>query len=209
MALILVGFCFKVAVAPFHVWTPDVYQGAPTPVTAFMSVGPKAAGFAALIRVLFQTMPPDLAPWTQLLLASSILTMIIGNLGAVPQTNVKRMLAYSSIAHAGYMLIGIIAANQPGLSAILFYPVAYALMNIGAFTVVAIIAETGDRRVDLADYKGLGFRHPILSFPLTICLVSLAGIPSTAGFIGKFFLFSAAIQKHTSPWSSWPCWPAW
>ena len=196
VALILVGFCFKVALAPFQVWTPDVYQGAPTPVATFMSVGPKAAGFAALIRVLFQTMPPDLAPWTQLLLASSILTMLIGNLGAVPQTNVKRMLAYSSIAHAGYILIGVIAANQTGLSAILFYAVAYALMNIGAFTVVAIVGGAGDRRVDLEDFKGLGFRHPVLSFPLTVCLVSLAGIPATAGFIGKFFLFSAAIQRQ-------------
>jgi NADH-quinone oxidoreductase subunit N len=196
VALILVGFCFKVAAAPFQVWTPDVYQGAPTAVTAFMSVGPKAAGFAALIRVLFQTMPADLAPWTQLLLASSILTILIGNLGAIPQTNVKRMLAYSSIAHAGYILIGVVAANQTGLSAILFYTVAYALMNIGAFAIVAIVGGSGDRRVDLEDFKGLGFRQPLLSFPLTICLVSLAGIPTTAGFIGKFFLFSAAIQRQ-------------
>jgi len=196
LALVLVGLCFKVSAAPFHVWTPDVYQGAPTLVTAFMSVGPKAAGFAALIRVLFQLVPADLPLWTQLLLVSSVLTMLIGNLGAIPQSNVKRMLAYSSIAHAGYILIGFVAANETGLTAVLFYAVAYALMNLGAFTVVALVGGAGDQAVELEHFRGLGFRQPLLSVPLTLCLVSLAGIPATAGFIGKFFLLGAAVREE-------------
>lgn len=199
VALVVVGFAFKVAVAPFHVWTPDVYEGAPVPVTAFMSAGPKAAGFAALLRVLFQFLPAGLAPWTQFLMVTAILTMLIGNLAAVSQTNVKRMLAYSSIAHAGYILIGATAGTTAGLAALLFYLAAYALMNIGAFTIVGIIAGPGEERVDLDDYQGLGFRYPVLTLPLTVCLVSLAGIPSTAGFIGKFFLFSAAVERGMYP----------
>jgi NADH-quinone oxidoreductase subunit N len=196
IGLVIVGFSFKVAAAPFHVWTPDVYEGAPTPVTAFMSVGPKAAGFAALIRLLFQLVPAGMPAWTQLLLVSSVLTMLVGNLGALPQRNIKRMLAYSSIAHAGYLIIGLVAANPTGLSAMLFYFAAYLLMNIGAFAVVALVSGPGETRVAIDDYRGLGFREPLLSFPLTICLVSLAGIPATAGFIGKFFLFSAAVEKE-------------
>ncbi|MBN2432229.1 MAG: NADH-quinone oxidoreductase subunit N [Acidobacteria bacterium] len=193
--LIIVGFCFKVAVVPFQVWAPDVYEGAPTPITGFLSVASKMAGFAALIRILFQVLPHDLPQWVQLLVVSSILTMWIGNLSALTQTNIKRMLAYSSIAHAGYILIGIVAANQTGITAILYYAVAYALMNLGAFTIITILSGRDDRRVTLEDYKGIGFQYPQLSFPLTICLISLAGIPTTAGFIGKFFLFSAAVEE--------------
>ena len=196
IGLVVVGFSFKVAAAPFHVWTPDVYEGAPTPVTAFMSVGPKAAGFAALVRILFQLVPPDQPVWTQLLLVSAVLTMLVGNLGAIPQRNIKRLLAYSSIAHAGYLLIGLVTASVTGLAAMLFYFAAYLLMNIGAFTVVALVSGPGETRVAIDDYRGLGFRQPLLSFPLTICLVSLAGIPATAGFIGKFFLFSAAVERE-------------
>jgi len=196
IGLVVAGFSFKVAAAPFHVWTPDVYEGAPTPVTAFMSVGPKAAGFAALIRILFQLVPPDQPVWTQLLLVSAVLTMLVGNLGAIPQRNIKRLLAYSSIAHAGYLLIGLVTASATGLAAMLFYFAAYLLMNIGAFAVVTLVSGPGETRVAIDDYRGLGFRQPILSFPLTVCLVSLAGIPATAGFIGKFFLFSAAMERE-------------
>ncbi len=196
IGLVVVGFSFKVAAAPFHVWTPDVYEGAPTPVTAFMSVGPKAAGFAALVRILFQLVPPDQPVWTQLLLVSAVLTMLVGNLGAIPQRNIKRLLAYSSIAHAGYLLIGLVTASATGLAAMLFYFAAYLLMNIGAFAVVALVSGPGETRVAIDDYRGLGFRQPVLSFPLTVCLVSLAGIPATAGFIGKFFLFSAAVERE-------------
>jgi len=193
--LLIVGFCFKVAVAPFQVWVPDVYEGAPTPITAFLSVASKMAGFAALIRILFQIVPNELPGWTQLLVVSSVLTMFIGNLSALTQSNIKRMLAYSSIAHAGYILIGIVAANQTGITAILYYAVAYALMNIGAFVIITILSGKDDKRVTLDDYKGIGFKYPILSFPLAICLFSLAGIPATAGFIGKFFLFSSAVEE--------------
>lgn len=195
IGFILVGFGFKISAAPFQVWAPDVYEGAPTPITTFLSVGSKMAGFAALVRILFQIVPGEMGIWAQLLLVSSILTMFIGNLGALTQRNIKRMLAYSSIAHAGYILIGIVAANELGISAILFYAVAYALMNIGAFTIIAIMSGRDDRRVTLDDYKGIGFKYPQLTFPLTICLISLAGIPATAGFIGKFFLFSAAVEE--------------
>jgi NADH-quinone oxidoreductase subunit N len=198
-AMLLIGFGFKVTTVPFHVWTPDVYEGAPTPVTAFMSVGPKAAGFAAFLRVFSLTFGTDFsagstgstlqADWMALVAAMALLTMTFGNLIAITQTNIKRMLAYSSIAHAGYVLLGLVSQNWP---AVAFYMLTYAVMNLGAFAIVALIARRGDERVLIEDYAGLGFRQPGLSFPLTVFLISLTGIPGTAGFIGKFWLFTAA-----------------
>ncbi|MBI3948954.1 MAG: NADH-quinone oxidoreductase subunit N [Acidobacteria bacterium] len=198
-AMLLIGFGFKVTAVPFHFWTPDVYEGAPTPVTAFLSAGPKAAGFAAFLRVfsLVFGMPFSAgsagsglqAHWVAALAAMAILTMTMGNLIAISQTNIKRMLAYSSIAHAGYVLLGIVARDW---RAVAFYMLAYTVMNLGAFAVVALIARRQDERVLIEDYNGLGFRQPGLSFPLTVFLISLTGMPGTAGFVGKFWLFKSA-----------------
>jgi NADH-quinone oxidoreductase subunit N len=195
MGLLLVGFAFKVALVPFHSWVPDVYEGAPTPVTAFMAVGPKAAGFAALMRILIQVFPDMAQDWTSILWALAILTMTLGNVVAVLQTNVKRMLAYSAVAHAGYILVGIVPNSNAGFGAVLFYLVVYTVMNLVAFSIVLSLSGKGDSRVHLEDYAGLGRRAPFAAAALSIALISLAGIPLTGGFIGKFYLFSAAIQK--------------
>lgn len=196
IGLIFVGFGFKVAVVPFHVWTPDVYEGAPTPITAFMSVGPKAAGFAILVRVLMVAFPATYGKWLALVWLSAALTMIVGNCVALIQSNIKRMLAYSSIAHAGYILVGVTTRNEEGVAAILFYTLAYALMNIGAFTVVALVSRKGDHKTHIDDFAGLGFKQPGLAAALSLFLLSLAGIPLTAGFAGKFFIFRAALESH-------------
>jgi len=216
LAMMLVGFGFKIATAPFHVWTPDVYEGAPTPVTAFMAAGPKAAGFAAFIRVFVFGFPLVVATantaigasiheaWLSVLVVLAILTMCVGNLVAIVQNNVKRMLAYSSIAHAGYALVGFVAAgaaSDPGqrdaaISSVTFYLLTYAVMNIGAFAVVQLIARGGDRRTAVEDYNGIGFESPVLAFSLTLFLLSLLGIPLTAGFIGKVMVFRAAIDQR-------------
>jgi NADH-quinone oxidoreductase subunit N len=196
VGLLFVGFGFKVAVVPFHVWTPDVYEGAPTPITAFMSVGPKAAGFAILIRVLMVAFPATYGKWLGLVWLSAALTMIVGNCVALVQSNIKRMLAYSSIAHAGYILVGVATRNQEGVAAILFYTLSYALMNIGAFTIVALVGRKGDQKTHIDDFAGLGFKQPGLAAALSLFLLSLAGIPLTAGFAGKFFIFRAAIESH-------------
>jgi NADH-quinone oxidoreductase subunit N len=196
LGLLLVGFGFKVALVPFHAWAPDVYEGAPTPVTAFMTVGPKAAGFAALVRVLVQALPALGAEyWTIILWVLAILTMTLGNIVAIRQTNIKRMLAYSAIAHAGYILIGVVANTRAGFGAVLFYLVAYTVMNLGALSIVLSLSGKGDLRVNLDDYAGLARKAPFLAATLSLFLISLAGIPLTGGFIGKFYLFSAAIQK--------------
>jgi NADH-quinone oxidoreductase subunit N len=195
LALLLVGFGFKVALVPFHTWAPDVYEGAPSPVTAFMIVGPKAAGFAALLRLLFYALPALSSDWSFLLWLLSILTMTLGNVVAILQTNLKRMLAYSSIAHAGYILIGIVINSRNGLGAVLFYLVAYTVMNLGALSIILSLSGKGDSRVHLDDYAGLARRAPVLAAALSLFLISLAGIPLTAGFMGKFYLFSAAIQR--------------
>jgi NADH-quinone oxidoreductase subunit N len=195
VGLLFVGFGFKVAVAPFHVWTPDVYEGAPTPITAFMSVGPKAAGFAVLVRVLLTAFPATYGKWIGLVWISAALTMVLGNVVALVQSNIKRMLAYSSIAHAGYILVAVATHNHEGVAATLFYTLAYAFMNIGAFTIVAALSRTGDQRVNIDDFAGLGFRQPLLAASLSVFLLSLAGIPLTAGFSGKFFIFRAAIES--------------
>jgi NADH-quinone oxidoreductase subunit N len=195
MGLLLVGFGFKVALVPFHAWAPDVYEGAPTAVTAFMTVGPKAAGFAALLRVLAQALPFLEGRWTMILWVMAILSMTLGNVVAILQTNVKRMLAYSAIAHAGYILIGIVTNTSPGHGAVLFYLVVYTVMNLGAFSIVLTLSRKGDTRVKIEDYAGLGRTSPFSAAALSIFLISLAGIPLTGGFMGKFYLFSAAIQN--------------
>jgi NADH-quinone oxidoreductase subunit N len=193
VALMFVGLGFKVAAAPFHVWTPDVYEGAPAPVTGFMSTGPKAAAFAVLLRVLFATGAPG---WFWMVWVAAVLSMTLGNIGALVQNNVKRLLAYSSIAHAGYLLVAIAAAKTTGISAAIFYAASYAAMNVGAFAIVAHLAGKGERYVTLDDYSGLGRRSPLIAAMLTVFLISLIGIPITGGFFAKFYVFSAALQSN-------------
>jgi NADH-quinone oxidoreductase subunit N len=193
VALMIVGLGFKIASAPFHIWTPDVYEGAPAPVVALMSTGPKAAAFAVLLRVLFATAAPG---WFWLVWASAILSMTIGNIGALVQQNVKRLLAYSSIAHAGYLLVAFAAAKEVGISAAIFYTAAYAAMNVGAFAVVSHLANVGEKYVTLDDYAGLGRRAPAQAAILTVFMLSLIGIPVTGGFLAKFYVFQAAMQSH-------------
>ena len=194
LALLLVGFGFKTSAVPFHQWAPDVYQGAPTAVTALIATGSKAAAFAALLRVVVATraLQPD---WTTLLWILAALTMTVGNVTALAQRNLKRMLAYSSVAHVGYMLVGLVAGSDVGAAAVLYYLVVYSLGTVGAFGVILLL-ERHDRAeaVDLDVYGGLAARHPVLALVLTVCLISLIGLPPTAGFVGKFYLFSAAIQ---------------
>jgi NADH-quinone oxidoreductase subunit N len=193
VALMFVGLGFKVAAAPFHIWTPDVYEGAPAPVTGFMSTGPKAAAFAVLLRVLFATGAPG---WFWMVWVAAVLSMTLGNIGALVQNNVKRLLAYSSIAHAGYLLVAIAAAQTTGVSAAIFYAASYAAMNVGAFAIVAHLAGKGERYVTLEDYSGLGRRSPLIAAMLTVFLISLIGIPITGGFFAKFYVFSAALQSN-------------
>ncbi|BCR06906.1 NADH-quinone oxidoreductase subunit N [Desulfuromonas versatilis] len=194
MLLMAVGFLFKIAAAPFHMWTPDVYQGAPTPITAFMSAGPKAAAFAAFLRVFTLGLGPMQGDWTSLLWLLAILTMIVGNVIAIQQTNIKRMLAYSSIAHAGYALVGMVAANEIGLSGILFYMLGYTFMNIGAFAVLVLAGKQGEENLTLDGFAGFGYKRPFLGVAMTIFLFSLMGIPPTAGFAGKFYIFAGAVK---------------
>ncbi len=195
MLLMMTGFAFKIAAAPFHMWTPDVYEGAPTPMTAFMSAGPKAAGFAALLRLFLVALPTLQVEWSQVLWVLAVLTMTVGNITALRQDNIKRVLAYSSIAHAGYALVGFAAGNGTGTAGILFYMLSYAFMNIGAFAIIILVAKKGETNGNVSDFAGLGFKRPLLAVVMTIFLFSLAGMPPTAGFIGKFYLFSGAIQK--------------
>lgn len=197
MALMFVGLGFKVAAAPFHVWTPDVYEGAPAPVVGFMSTAPKAAAFAVLLRVVFAINAPGRF-W--FLWVAAALSMTLGNIGALVQSNVKRLLAYSSIAHAGYLLVAFAMTSQEnsvtGISAAMFYTAAYAAMNVGAFAVVSHLANAGERYVNLEDYEGLGRSSPLLAATLTIFLLSLIGIPMTGGFFAKFYVFSAALRAN-------------
>jgi len=193
--LLLIGFGFKAAFVPFHMWTPDVYEGAPTPITAFMSVGTKAAAFAALVRVLLAITPTTAFDWTPILWVLAALTMTVGNIIAIVQNNIKRLLAYSSIAQAGYVLVGVVAWNEPGWSSVLFYLLVYALMNIGAFAVVIFMGvDERHENLNLEDYRGMGYRHPLVGLAMSVFMFSLAGIPPTAGFVGKFYLFSAAVK---------------
>ncbi len=193
VAFMFVGLGFKVAAAPFHVWTPDVYEGAPAPVVGFMSTAPKAAAFAVLLRVMFQADAPGRL-W--LIWVVAALSMTLGNIGALVQDNVKRLLAYSSIAQAGYMLIAFAALPNNGIAAVMFYTATYAAMNVGAFAVISHISGEGERYVTLEDYEGLGRRSPLLAAILTIFLLSLIGIPITGGFFAKFYVFSAALQAN-------------
>jgi len=194
MGLLIVGLGFKAAVAPFHMWTPDVYEGAPTAVTAYMSVAAKAAAFAAVLRVFMIAFPSLAAEWSGMIGVIAALTMIVGNTVAIAQTNIKRMLAYSSIAHAGYILVAIVAANPLGAQSVLFYTLAYTFMNLGAFAIVILLGRRGEENELLSDYAGLGYRQPVLGLLMSLFMLSLAGIPPTAGFVGKFYIFSAAIQ---------------
>jgi NADH-quinone oxidoreductase subunit N len=197
MAMMFVGLGFKVAIAPFHIWTPDVYEGAPAPVVGFMSTAPKAAAFAVLLRVVFAINAPGRF-W--FLWVAAALSMTLGNVGALVQTNVKRLLAYSSIAHAGYLLVAFAMTNPDnsltGISAAMFYTASYAAMNVGAFAVVSHFASAGERYVTLEDYEGLGRSSPLLAATLTIFLLSLIGIPMTGGFFAKFYVFSAALRAN-------------
>jgi NADH-quinone oxidoreductase subunit N len=195
IGLLLIGFAFKVAAVPFHMWTPDAYDGAPTPVTAFMAVGVKLAAFAAFIRVFMVHLGPLSMQWTTTLWILAALTMTVGNVVAVAQENMKRMLAYSAIAHAGYIIVGMAAASAPAAGpAILYYLLAYAFTNLGAFAVVIAVERVGSSNTPITDYRGLAGRHPGLAAAMTLFMLSLAGIPPLAGFVGKFYLFSAALD---------------
>lgn len=200
LSLLLVGFAFKVAAVPFQWWTPDVYQGAPTSVTAFMSVGAKGAGFAALIRVLHSGFGGFgyTAGWAVAVAALATLTMTFGNVAALAQKDVKRMLGYSSIAHAGYILVGVAAANYAGVRGVLFYLLAYAFMNVGAFAVACVVERRGAFSTTLADYAGLGQREPFLAAAMAVFMLSLTGVPPLVGFWGKLFVFRAAVEAGLS-----------
>ncbi len=195
-ALMFVGFAFKVSAAPFQVWAPDVYQGAPAPVTLFMSAGPKAAAFAVFLRVFNTAFAPITDRWEPFVWSSALLTMIIGNFAALAQSNIKRLLAYSSIAHAGYVMVAVAAHNQIGIAAAMFYLAAYAFMNIGAFAVITHFARQGEKYVDVADLAGLGWKQPVTAALFSIFLLSLIGVPLTGGFFGKFYIFKAALDAH-------------
>lgn len=194
MLFLIVAMSFKISAVPFHMWAPDVYEGAPTPVTAFMSVGPKAAGFAILGRVFTSAFGSLTIEWTTVIIPIAILTMAVGNILAIAQSNIKRMLAYSSIAHAGYALIGIIIGNSDGISSTMNYLFIYAFMNIGAFAIVTILKSEGFAGEEISDYEGLAKTHPLASGLMLIFMFSLTGIPPTAGFIGKFYLFMSAVK---------------
>jgi NADH-quinone oxidoreductase subunit N len=195
LVLMVVGFGFKIALAPFHAWAPDVYEGAPTPISAFMATGSKAAGFAALMRVVLASNMMSSIDWQQVMWVIAIATMTIGNVVALRQENVKRMLAYSSIAHAGYILVGVLANSELGSSAVLFYLLSYTFMNLGAFGVVAFMARGERDNITLNELRGLAYRHPLIAVAMSIFMFSLAGIPLTAGFISKFYVFLAAVQS--------------
>jgi NADH-quinone oxidoreductase subunit N len=195
IAMMTVGFGFKVAMVPFHMWTPDVYEGAPTSVTAFMASGVKAAAFAALVRVYFMALGQLQIDWTSIMWLVAFLTMTVGNIVAISQNNIKRMLAYSSIAHAGYLLIGFVAGTDLALSGILFYLLSYAFMNLGAFGVIALLGKKGEEYTEISDFAGMGLKYPMMGLVMAIFMFSMAGIPPTAGFMGKFYIFSAAIKS--------------
>ncbi len=192
--MILVGLGFKVAAVPFHMWTPDVYEGAPTPITGFMSVGAKAAGFAALLRVFVYSLGSIQSQWVTIVAIISAITMIVGNVVAISQTNLKRMLAYSSIAHAGYILMGVASANENGISGALFYLIAYTFTNIGAFAILTTMAKSSGEDQSFNTYRGLYKRNPGLALLMTVFMLSLTGIPLTGGFVGKYYLFLSAID---------------
>ena len=194
LGLIFVGLGFKVVIAPFQVYGPDVYEGAPTPVTALLASGPKAAAFALMVRIFYVSFPTTGSLWFWAVWISAVLTMCIGNFAALVQTNVKRMLAYSSIAHAGYILVAFAAGTAYGVAAVLFYLAAYSLMKVGAFLVLAHLGQRDERKLDIKDYAGLGVKQPALAACFSLFLFSLLGLPATGGFLGKFFAFQAALD---------------
>lgn len=197
MVLLIAGFGFKIAAVPFHMWAPDVYEGAPTPVTAFMSVGPKAAGLAVLLRVLVTAIISLNINWMIILWALSVMSMTLGNIMAIAQTSIKRMLAYSSIAHVGYMLVAVVTvgySTEPGLGSILFYLLAYAFMNIGAFGILILLGRKKGVGRNLEDFSGLNQKYPLMAIVMSVFMLSLAGIPPTSGFMGKFWIFTAAVK---------------
>jgi NADH-quinone oxidoreductase subunit N len=195
-ALMFVGFAFKVGAAPFQVWVPDVYQGSPTPVAAFLSAGPKAAAFAVLLRVFFTTFIPFSDQWEPIIWVTALATMLVGNFAALVQSNIKRMLAYSSVAHAGYVLIAISTHSDIGTAAAMFYLAAYAFMNVGAFAVVAHCARKGETHTEVKDFAGMAIHQPFLAAILAFFMFSLIGIPLTGGFFGKFYIFKSAIDAQ-------------
>jgi NADH-quinone oxidoreductase subunit N len=209
--MLIIGFGFKVATVPFHVWTPDVYEGAPTPITAFMASGPKTAAFASFVRVFVLGFPLVAGAqvagylhesWINALTIMAMLTMTVGNIAAIVQDNVKRMLAYSSIAHAGYALVGFVGAGMAttvekrdaAIASVAFYMLTYAITNLGAFAVVNLLAQRNDRRTEFEDYNGIGFKTPVLAFSLSLFMLSLLGLPLTAGFMGKVLVFRPALE---------------
>src|SRR3954447_14182074 len=195
-SLMFVGLAFKVSASPFQIWAPDVYQGAPAPVAAFLSAGPKAAAFAAFLRIFMTAFEPIGHGWEPLVWGSALLSMTIGNFAALRQSNIKRMLAYSSIAHAGYVMVALTARSEIGTSAAMFYLAAYALMNIGAFAAVSHISGRGERYQAIDDFAGLGAKQPLTAAMLAIFLLSLIGVPLTGGFFGKLYIFKAALESH-------------
>jgi NADH-quinone oxidoreductase subunit N len=195
VAFLAIGFGFKVAAVPFHMWTPDVYEGAPAPITAFMATGVKAAAFVAFLRVFMVAFDAVYETWYPILWWLAAITMVVANLIALVQPNVKRMLAYSSIAHGGYLLVALVAANQMASAAMLFYLLVYTLMNVGAFAIVISVAHQGEERLQIEDYAGFGWQQPALGVFLTIFLLSLAGFPGTGGFMGKIFLLQGAVDS--------------
>lgn len=214
-AMMIVGFGFKIAMAPFHVWTPDVYEGAPTPVTGFMAAGPKAAAFASFVRVFVLGFPLVAGvqaagylheSWVTAIAILAMVTMFVGNVAAIMQSNVKRMLAYSSIAHAGYALVGFVGAGvaktaqarDEAVASVAFYLLTYAVTNLGAFAIVTLLAQKNDRRNDFEDYNGIGFKSPALSFTLSLFMLSLLGLPLTAGFMGKVLVFRPALESGST-----------
>lgn len=214
-AMLIVGFGFKVATVPFHIWTPDVYEGAPSPVTGFMAAGPKAAAFASFLRVFVLGFPLIAGAqasgflhdsWITVLSVMAILTMTVGNVAAIMQNNIKRMLAYSSIAHAGYALVGFLGAGaasnaverDAAIASVAFYMLTYAITNLGAFAIVTLLGQKNDRRTEFDDYNGIGFKSPVLSFTLSLFMLSLLGIPLTAGFMGKVLVFRPALEAQNT-----------
>jgi NADH-quinone oxidoreductase subunit N len=191
---LIVGLAFKVAAVPFHMWTPDAYQGAPSPVTGFMAAATKVAAFAATLRLLDAVLFPLRWDWRPLVIGLAITTMIVGSILAVVQEDLKRLLAYSSIAHAGFILIGVVAANDKGISGALFYLATYGITVLGAFAVLAVLSGRDEVRIRLADFKGLFYESPLLTGALTLFMLSLAGVPITAGFVGKLVVFGAAVE---------------
>jgi len=194
IGLLLIGFAFKVALVPFHMWSPDVYQGAPTPITGFLCTAPKAAGFGALIKLFIIAFPGVYPQWQNIFWILAALTMSVGNISALMQSNVKRMLAFSSISHAGYLVLGVLVLDSVGLSAVLFYLVIYSVMNLGSFAIILAV-EKEESGLGFEDYRGLATKHPWLAAAMTLFMISLAGFPPTAGFIAKYGLFSAAVAN--------------